>query len=202
MPSIEQEKTLQAEIKLDDQETAPSTTDVENAIESNTSTELLAKGPRIYDNIYSNLVNFLETSTTVLSPDNGMLVSAISNNTKSAPQDEVVVHSLPSVPHEDINPSQVVSETPTRRKKWIWDEFNGTSNQLSTPLSKSITATAVKEKEHHFQSLVSKIKSMRETLYEKKQEVLELEMTLNQNKATHATRMSNQEMNWKDNFNK
>lgn len=172
------------------------------------------------DDVYTNLLQFLEESSTPM-PSCNMITGEeeetaapdLKQKQKPAPQDVIIdsvsLFSTISTQIENNFIEAVDAETTTRNKTWIWDEldsafFNSQNvHQCHMPPTGTLqSAAAVEEKERSFQSLVSKIKALREKLSEKEREVVSLEMSLENSKSSYASRMLKQQTHWNDMLSK
>ena len=109
---------------------------------------------------------------------------------------------------QDTGPTSSVEDSPnvsSKTKKWIWDEWNSSDQTTERPRPKrqdSASKQSNEELESIFKSLAGKIKSLCETLHDKKQQVESLQITLKQSKVNHATKLQQLREHWKEKFEK
>jgi hypothetical protein len=173
------------------------------------------------EDIFTSLVQFLEESArykiclnNTTRKEDGTTEDDIIQKMKPAPQDVVLLGSTFALSSTSTNAiAQNVKssikaadeETKMKCKVWIWDELDSasrTSESLNNcqmlPHGELLYSSAVEEKERSFQTLVAKIRALREELSDKETIVASLEFTLNKSISSHSSTMMKQATRWND----
>jgi hypothetical protein len=173
------------------------------------------------EDIFTNLLQFLEESARfkislkkTMRKEDGTTEDDALQKMKPAPQDVVLLGSTSALPststiaiaqNDKSSIKAADDETKIRCKVWIWDELDSachTSESLCNsqmlPPGALQYSSELEEKERSFQSLVAKVRALREELSEKETIVASLECTLNECISSHSSRIMKQTTHWND----